>query len=198
MSDSHGDPTTVLRGIETAADIGFTPVKINTVVRKSMNEDEILPIALQFNRPGFHVRFIEYMDVGNSNGWRLAEVVSAERILKILNPLNLTPVAPTYPGEVATHYRTQTGALIGVISSVTRPFCSTCTRARLSSDGRLFTCLFGHHSTDLRSPLRSGWSDDAIADLITGVWRARSDRYSERRSEADPHQPKPEMSFLGG
>ncbi len=198
MSDSHGDPSVVLQGIHTAAVLGFTPVKINTVVRKSINENEILPIALRFNQPNFHVRFIEYMDVGNSNGWRLDEVVSAQRILEILQPLNLAPIPAAYPGEVATHYRTPTGAVIGVISAVTRPFCSNCTRARLTSDGRLFTCLFGNTSIDLRSPLRSGYSDEALAELIATTWNARSDRYSEQRSQADPNQPKPEMSVLGG
>jgi cyclic pyranopterin phosphate synthase len=198
MSDSHSDPATVLKGIHTAAALGFRPVKINTVVKKSVNEDQILPIALRFNHSNFHVRFIEYMDVGNSNGWRLDDVVSAQRILEILEPLGLTQVPAAYPGEVATHYRTPAGAVIGVISSVTHPFCRACTRARLTSDGRLFTCLFGSHSTDLRTPLRSGCSDDAIAEIIATAWNTRSDRYSEQRSLADPNQPKPEMSVLGG
>ncbi len=198
MSDSNSDPATVIKGITMATAVGFKPVKINTVVKKSFNENEILPIALRFDQPHFHVRFIEYMDVGNSNGWRFNEVVSAQRILEILAPLHLTPVPPAYQGEVATHYQTPSGAIIGIIPSVTRPFCTDCTRARLTSDGRLFTCLFGSHSTDLRSPLRSGYSDEAITEIIANTWRSRSDRYSEQRSQADPRQPKPEMSVLGG
>lgn len=198
ISDSPHHPDVVIRGIESATTVGFRPVKINVVVRKHLNEKEILPLALRFNNPNHHVRFIEYMDVGNTNGWRMADVVSADEILQILAPLELSPIPPAYPGEVASHYQTQAGSIIGVIPSVTRPFCATCTRARLTSDGRLFTCLFANEGLNLRDTLRAGASDADISQMIRSTWAQRTDRYSELRANHAAPRTKPEMSFIGG
>jgi len=200
MNDVDFPVHRVLRGIEAARAAGFTPIKINMVVKRGINEDEILPLARHFRGPDFILRFIEYMDVGNTNGWRMADVVPAAEIITRLNDeFPLEPVAANYPGEVARRYRhPDGGGEIGVISSVTQPFCRDCTRARLSADGRLFTCLFASTGVDLRTPLRAGASDADLAELISGVWRARTDRYSEIRSSETATQPKAEMSLLGG
>jgi cyclic pyranopterin phosphate synthase len=170
------------------------------VVQRGVNEDSILPMARYFRRPGRILRFIEYMDVGSTNGWRMADVVPADEIIARVNevfPLDAIP--PNYPGEVASRYRYRDGAgEIGVISSVTQPFCGGCTRARLSAEGSLFTCLFAVRGLDLKSLLRAGASDEALAAAIGGRWRARGDRYSELRSEATRGSEKIEMSYIGG
>jgi len=200
MNDVDFPVHRVLAGIDAARVAGFSPIKINMVVKRGVNEDEILPMSRRFRGPHFILRFIEYMDVGNSNGWRMEDLVpAAEIIARITDALPLEPIAANYPGEVARRFRHQDGGgEIGIISSVTQPFCGDCTRARLSADGRLFTCLFASIGTDLRTPLRAGASDAELAALITRVWRDRSDRYSEIRTNATVSQPKAEMSLLGG
>jgi len=189
----------VLRGIEAAQTAGFAPIKINMVVKRGVNDHEVAALAERFGGRGFIVRFIEYMDVGNSNRWRRDEVVSsAEIIARLGKATPLEPLAPNYPGEVARRFRHPDGGEIGVISSVTQPFCGDCTRARLSADGQLYTCLFASHGHDLRTPLRDGASDADLAALIGAVWRTRADRYSEIRATAGTREPKAEMSLLGG
>ncbi|HLE85984.1 MAG TPA: GTP 3',8-cyclase MoaA, partial [Thermoanaerobaculia bacterium] len=165
-----------------------------------VNDDTLVDLARKFHGTPHVVRFIEYMDVGTMNGWRMEEVVpGAEIVERISAEMPLTPVDPTYPGEVARRYRYRDGSgEIGVITSVTRPFCGGCTRARLSADGKLYTCLFATQGTDLKTPLRAGADDDELAELIAGVWRARENRYSELRTGETTAQPKVEMSYIGG
>lgn len=200
MNDAGVSVASVVEGIEAAVKAGFDPVKINAVIRRGVNEHAITDLAGRFSGPQYVVRFIEYMDVGNSNGWRLDNVVPAAEMAERLEAAEgtLTALAPACTGEVARRYRTAAGGEIGIISSVTRPFCQQCNRARLSSDGRLFTCLFGQEGVDLRTPLRSGASDAELAALISGTWVARGDRYSELRSAATSGRPKIEMSAIGG
>lgn len=199
MNDVDFPVHRVLRGIDAALETGFAPIKINMVVKRGVNDGQILPMARHFRGPQFVLRFIEYMDVGNSNGWRLREVVSAEEILARLNKeMELSPLAANYQGEVARRHRTGQGGEIGLISSVSQPFCGSCTRARLSADGRLFTCLFAARGTDLRTHLRRGASDAELAALIRQVWHARDDRYSELRANTAAPLAKAEMSLLGG
>jgi cyclic pyranopterin phosphate synthase len=190
----------VLEGIEAAADAGLTPIKINTVVRKGHNEGSIVDIAGRFRGTGHIVRFIEYMDVGSSNGWRMSDVVTADEILAAIDAeWPLEPVDANYPGEVVTRWRYRDGeGEIGVIASVSKPFCGECTRIRLSADGSIYTCLFGVRGTDLRGPMRAGATDEEIAGIIAGVWEARSDRYSEERTGVSIGLPKVEMSYIGG
>jgi len=199
MNDVDFPVHRVLRGIEAAAEAGFTPIKINMVVKRGVNDGEIVAMAEQFRRPEFILRFIEFMDVGNTNGWRMQDVVSsAEIVARLRETMPLEPLSANYRGEVARRYRQRGGGEIGVISSVTKPFCGDCTRARLSADGRLFTCLFANVGTDLRTPLRAGANDAELTSLVASVWRMRTDRYSELRSIATVAQPKAEMSLLGG
>ena len=200
MNDVDFPVHRVLRGIEAAREAGFAPIKINMVVKRGVNEEQIVPMARHFRAADYILRFIEYMDVGNTNGWRTEDVVSAAEIVaRIAGEFPLESVAANYRGEVARRYRHRDGGgEIGIISSVTQPFCGDCTRARLSADGRLFTCLFASTGLDLRTPLRSGASDTELAALISNVWRARTDRYSELRSSATVARPKAEMSLLGG
>jgi len=190
----------VLDGIAAARSAGLAPIKINTVIRRGLNEASILPLARWARDEGLILRFIEYMDVGTANGWRLDDVVPAEEILAAIDAeLPLEPVSAQYRGEVAGRYRYRDGTgELGVIASVTRPFCGDCTRARLSADGHLYTCLFAARGTDLKSPLRDGESDAQLEDRIRAVWGIRSDRYSELRSEATERLPKVEMFALGG
>ena len=191
----------VLEGIEAAASVGLRPIKVNCVVQKGVNDHTIVDLARHFKGTGHIVRFIEYMDVGNLNGWKLDEVVpAAEVVARIGAELPLEPVDPNYFGEVAGRYRYLDGSgEIGVISSVTQPFCSTCTRARLSPQGQLYTCLFATTGRDLRGPLRDGATDDELSDIIAGVWRVRTDRYSEIRSSlTDSIGRKIEMYQIGG
>jgi len=187
-------------GIDAAARVGLTPIKINVVVKRGVNEHSILPMVRYFRGTGQIVRFIEYMDVGHSNGWRLDDVVSAAEIFATIHAeLPIEPIDPNYRGEVARRWRYRDGGgEIGIIASVTQPFCRDCSRARLSADGQLFTCLFATKGHDLRSLLRGGASDDDITDAISGVWQSRGDRYSEIRSEKTVTLPKIEMFYVGG
>jgi GTP 3',8-cyclase len=199
MNDVDFPVRVVLDGIEAAAAAGL-PVKVNVVVKRGVNEDSVLPMARRFRELGHVVRFIEYMDVGHTNGWRLDDVVPAAEIVSAIDSeLPLEPLPPRYPGEVAERYRYRDGGgEVGVIASVTRPFCGACTRARLSADGALYTCLFATAGHDLRALLRAGASDEEIATAVGGIWRDRTDRYSELRSAATRDLPKVEMSYIGG
>ena len=199
MNDVDFPVDRVLAGIEAAEAVGF-PIKVNMVVRRGLNEDSVLPMARYFRERGHVLRFIEYMDVGHTNGWRLDDVVPAgELVARIDAELPLQPVEPAYRGEVARRYRYRDGSgELGVIASVTQPFCGDCTRARLSAEGRLFTCLFAVRGHDLRGVLRGGASDEELYEAIGRIWAARKDRYSEIRSENTVDLPKVEMSYIGG
>jgi cyclic pyranopterin phosphate synthase len=191
----------VLDGIDAARAAGLAPIKVNTVVRRGENESSVLPLARWARQEGVILRFIEYMDVGNANGWRLDDVVPAAEIIEsISRELPLAPVTAGYRGEVAERWAWADGAVgeIGVIASVTRPFCGDCTRARLSAEGRLYTCLFSAIGHDLREPLRAGANDADLADAIATVWAGRDDRYSELRSASTSRLPHIEMFALGG
>lgn len=200
MADTPIPVEAVLDGIAAACAAGLEPVKVNAVVQRGVNDDEVLDLATFGRERGVIMRFIEYMDVGCTNGWQLKDVVPAREILdRIAAAYPLEPLEPTRPGEVATRFRYGDGAgEVGVIASVTAPFCGSCTRARLSAVGELYTCLFGAAGHDLRSLLRAGASDEELAAAITGVWSARTDRYSEVRSEATRPLPRVEMSYIGG
>ena len=200
MNDVAFPVENVLEGIEAASSAGLGPIKVNMVVKRGLNEQDIVPMARYFRDAGHIVRFIEFMDVGHTNGWRMDDVVSAKEIVqRISDVLPLEPVPPTYPGEVANRFRYVDGSgEVGVIASVTQPFCQGCTRARLSSEGKLFTCLFGVHGVDFREALRRGDTDEQIASLVRGTWQTRTDRYSELRSEETTDLPKVEMSYIGG
>ena len=200
MNDVDFPVARVLAGIDAAVAAGLEPVKINMVVRRGLNEGSILPMARYFREHGHILRFIEYMDVGTTNGWRLEDVVSAREIVRIIDAeLPLLPIEANYPGEVASRWRYADGSgEIGVIASVTQPFCADCTRARLSADGGLYTCLFATTGRDLRGLLRGGATDDAIRDAIVETWTERADRYSEQRSSETAGLHKIEMSFIGG
>lgn len=201
MSDSGFTPDDVLRGIDAAADAGLAPVKVNMVVRKGLNDGQILPMAERFRHSGHILRFIEYMDVGNSNGWNLAEVVPSREVLDRIGAVHpLEPVESVEMGRVAERWRyVDGGGEIGVISSVTQAFCGGCTRARMSPEGKLYLCLFAHEGHDLRAPLRDGATDEELARILAGIWSARGDNYSELRGRnmADPSR-KIEMSYIGG
>jgi cyclic pyranopterin phosphate synthase len=199
MNDVAFPVARVLEGIESAAAAGLG-VKVNAVVKRGLNEDSILPLARHFHGTGHVLRFIEYMDVGATNGWRLDDVVSADEILALVDAeLPLEPLEPGYPGEVATRYRYRDGGgELGVIASVTRPFCRGCTRARLSAVGELYTCLFAQKGHDLRALLRGGASDEELSGAIERVWARRGDRYSELRTAETAARPKVEMSYIGG
>ena len=190
----------VLDGIDAALEAGLAPVKVNMVVRRGINEPSVLPMARWARDTGLILRFIEYMDVGHSNGWRLDEVVPAAELIETISAAwPIEPAEPTYRGEVAGRWRYLDGAgEFGVISSVTQPFCRDCTRARISAEGRLYTCLFAVEGHDLRSVLRSGATDDELAAFVESIWVARGDRYSELRSAATSTLPKIEMFAMGG
>lgn len=191
----------VLAGLAMAEADGFYPIKINSVVKKGVNDHTIVALARRFKGTGHIVRFIEYMDVGNLNGWKMDDVVTAEEIVRIIDAeMPLEPIPPNYPGEVATRFRYLDGeGEIGIIASVSQPFCGGCTRARLSSAGEYYTCLFAHQGTDLRTPLRAGASDEEMLELIGGVWQRRTDRYSELRTSFTRLPAKgAEMYRLGG
>jgi GTP 3',8-cyclase len=198
-TDSTFSVDDVLRAIDNAAAAGLAPVKIDAVVKRGMNDHEIIPLARRFRGTGHIVRFIEYMDVGNTNAWQMPEVVPGREVLAtIAAQWPVEPVEPQYFGEVAERWRYADGAgEIGIITSVTRPFCGSCTRARLSAAGELFTCLFASNGRDLRTLIRGGASDDEIGAVIGSVWRARDDRYSELRAALPPAH-KVEMSHIGG
>ncbi len=200
MNDVDFPVSRVLAGIDAARAAGLAPVKVNVVVKRGLNDDGIVPMARAFRGTGVVLRFIEYMDVGHTNGWRMDDVVpAAEIVAAIDSELPLEPVEPSYRGEVANRWRYLDGdGEIGVIASVTQPFCGDCTRARLSADGKLYTCLFAVRGHDLRAVLRNGASDEDIAEAVAAVWRARTDRYSELRSAETADLPKVEMSYIGG
>jgi GTP 3',8-cyclase len=191
----------VLDGIAAAREAGLGPIKINMVVRRGINEASILPMARWAREEGLILRFIEYMDVGHTNGWRLDDVVPADELVAIVDAeMPLEAVPPRYRGEVATRYRFRDGSgEIGLIASVTAPFCGDCTRARLSAEGRFYTCLFTGEGHDLRAIVRDPAASDAhLADAVAAVWRARDDRYSEIRTEATSNLPRIEMFAMGG
>jgi len=190
----------VLAGIEAASQAGLGPVKINCVVVRGVNDAELLPLARHFHGTGHVLRLIEFMDVGTRNEWQLERVLPVcEMLERIDAELPLEPLEPTYPGEVARRYRYRDGGgEIGLIGSVTRPFCGDCTRGRLSADGRLVTCLFAAKGQDVKAALRGGASDAELAALIGGVWSARADRYSEERSLRTEPAPRIEMYEIGG
>ena len=200
ISDVRVPVARVLAGIDAAAAAGLAPIKINMVVKRGANHDDVLAMAEHFRHSGHVLRFIEYMDVGTTNGWRLDDVVPAAEIVDTIDRRwPLTPVAADYPGEVASRYRYRDGGgEIGVVASVTQPFCRGCTRARLSSEGRLYTCLFGARGHDLRGPLRAGATDGELTELLRSIWGMRRDRYSERRTAATRERAKVEMSHIGG
>lgn len=200
MSDSRVSVATVLEGIEEAARVGLAPVKVNMVVRKGLNDGQILPMVRQFRHSGHILRFIEYMDVGSTNGWNLDEVLTGRQILDLINSeYPLEPVHSHYRGEVAARWRYTDGAgEIGVITSVSQPFCGDCTRARLSPEGRIFLCLFADAGHDLRSLLRGGADDERLKDRLAAIWHGRNDHYSEQRGLETTVQRKVEMSYIGG
>jgi cyclic pyranopterin phosphate synthase len=199
MNDVDVPVERVLEGIDAAAAAGL-PVKVNTVVKRGLNDDGILALAEHFRGTGHVLRFIEFMDVGHTNGWRLDDVVPAAEIVARIDAVHpLEPVEPGYRGETARRWRYADGAgEIGVIASVTQPFCGDCTRARLSADGKLYTCLFATTGRDLRPLLREGAGDDELLGHLAQAWRIRDDRYSELRTSATGELPKVEMSYIGG
>jgi cyclic pyranopterin phosphate synthase len=200
MNDVDFPVATVLEGIEAAAAAGFAPVKVNMVVRRGFNEDQILPMARYFRERGHVLRFIEFMDVGNSNAWQLGEVLPTTQLLEMIDAqMPIEAVAGGERGEVAQRWRYRDGqGEFGTISSVSRAFCGDCTRARLSTEGLLYLCLFGQQGHDLRALLRAGADDAQIAAAIGGIWRERSDRYSELRGQASAAGRRIEMSYIGG
>ncbi len=200
MSDTRVAVGTVLAGIDAAQAAGLGPVKVNCVVQRGVNEQEIPKLAAYFRHRGVVVRFIEYMDVGSTNGWRLDDVVPASEILRRLQELaELVPIGAGYRGEVARRWRFADGSgEVGLITSVSTPFCGDCSRARLSADGHLYTCLFASSGTDLRPTLRADAGDEVLEDLLRAIWNRREDRYSELRGEAEGPSPKVEMSAIGG
>ena len=200
MNDVDFPVARVLEGIDAAEAAGLAPIKINAVIKRGLNEHAIVPLARHFRERGHIVRFIEFMDVGHTNGWKMEYVVPAAEIVAALaREFALEPVEANYPGEVARRWRYRDGGNeIGVIASVTQPFCRACTRARLATDGKLYTCLFASAGYDLRALLRTGHDDRAIRNVIAAVWGRRSDRYSELRSAETPRAQKIEMSYIGG
>ena len=200
MNDVDFPVARVLEWIDACAEAGLGPVKINMVVKRGVNENSVLPMARYFREKGHILRFIEYMDVGASNGWRMDDVVTSREISEIIqNEFPIEPVDPNYFGEVAERWRYTDGSgEIGIIASVTQAFCSTCTRARLSAEGKLFTCLFAIQGFDLRAMLREGASDRELFDAVGRVWGRRTDRYSEIRANLTQPKPKIEMSYIGG
>lgn len=200
MNDVGISVAQVLEGIDAAKAAGLHPIKVNMVVKRDVNESSILPMARHFKGSGHILRYIEFMDVGHTNGWRLDQVVAASEIIDKLNKeFAIEPVEPNYRGEVAKRWRYADGSgEVGVIASVTQPFCRDCSRVRLSADGMLYTCLFAVEGHDLRGLLRNGGDDDHIADEIGAIWGRRTDRYSEIRSAETVDLPKIEMSYIGG
>ena len=200
MNDVDFPVAKVIEGMDAAARVGLTPIKVNMVVKRGLNEDSILPMARFFREKGYILRFIEYMDVGHTNGWRMDDVVPAAEIVKRISAeMPLESLDPNYKGEVAERWRYKDGSgEVGLITSVTQAFCRTCNRARLSAEGKLYTCLFAVKGHDLRSLLRGGASDEEISQVIESVWGMRTDRYSELRSENTVNLPKVEMSHIGG
>jgi cyclic pyranopterin phosphate synthase len=199
MNDVDFPVARVLEGIDAASEVGL-PVKVNVVVKRGLNDGDVLALARHFRGTGHTLRFIEYMDVGHTNGWRMDDVVPAAEIVSTIGAaFPVEAVEPAYRGEVARRWRyVDGGGEIGIIASVTQPFCGDCTRARLSADGKLYTCLFAVRGHDLRALVRSGAEDPTLVDAIASVWRVREDRYSELRSAATEPLEKVEMSYIGG
>ena len=198
MSDVNVPVSRVLAGIRAARDAGLSPIKVNCVVRRGVNEDGIVELVDFARREELVLRFIEYMDVGSSNGWRLDDVVSGAEILNRIAAEHALEELPAEPSAVARRYRLLDGGEVGVITSVSRPFCGDCTRARLGVDGRLFTCLFASDGLDLRGPLRDGASDDELRAIVVRCWHRRDDRYSELRASGTQPSQHVEMSYIGG
>ena len=200
MNDVDFPVAKVLAGIDAAAAAGLAPVKINMVVKRGMNEGDILPMARRFRGSGHILRFIEYMDVGHTNGWRMDDVVSAREMVSMISrEMPLEPADPNYTGEVAQRWRYRDGGgEIGVIASVTQAFCRDCTRLRLSTEGKLYTCLFATTGHDLRTLLRGSATDESIRDEVAAIWTKRADRYSEIRTSHTAKLEKIEMSYIGG
>jgi len=200
MNDVDFPVEKVIEGMDAAAAAGLGPIKVNMVVKRGVNEASILPMARFFREKGYILRFIEYMDVGHSNGWRMDEVVSAAEIVKMINAeMPLESADPNYPGEVAGRWRYKDGkGEVGMISSVTQAFCRDCNRARITAEGQMYTCLFAVKGHDFRALLREGATDDEISQEIARVWGKRADRYSELRSQNTIDLPKVEMSHIGG
>ncbi len=207
MNDVDFPVTDVLKGIEVAQTVGLAPLKINMVVKRGTNDDQILPMARHFRHSGAVLRFIEYMDVGATNGWRMDEVLPSKQLIALVNAeLPLLAVNPNYAGETAERWRyADGGGEVGVISSVTHAFCGDCNRARLSTEGKLFLCLFASQGHDLRALLRGNYADEQIAAAVANIWQLRDDRYSEQRAElpadagpADTSAKRVEMSYIGG
>ena len=200
MNDVDFPVRRVLEGIDAADAAGLSPLKINAVVKRGMNEHAIVPLARHFRDSGHIVRFIEYMDVGHTNGWRMDHVVPAAEIVEMIDrEFPLAPADPNYAGEVAQRWRYRdNGHEIGVIASVTQAFCRDCTRARLATDGKLYTCLFADQGYDLRALLRDRYSDEQVGNAIAAIWRRRADRYSEIRTANTPRASRIEMSYIGG
>ena len=199
MNDVDFPVHRVLAGIDAAAAAGL-PVKVNAVVKRGVNDTDVVALAEHFRGTRHVLRFIEFMDVGTTNGWRLEDVVTADEIVERIGARwPLEPVAAESPDATARRFRYADGAgEIGVIASVTKPFCGACSRARLSAEGRLYTCLFSARGHDLRAPLRSGATDEELAETLRGIWSRRTDRYSELRTEETAAKPKVEMSYIGG
>ncbi len=200
MNDVNFPVADVLNGIDAAYDAGFTSIKINMVVKKGVNDQDVIAMARHFKGSGHIVRFIEFMDVGSSNGWHMNDVLSSAEIVNMINAeMPLIAVESNYTGEVAQRWAYADGSgEIGLISSVTQAFCSSCTRARLSTDGKFYTCLFAQSGHDLRALMRSGKSDQKIASAIGLIWNRRTDNYSEIRTEETARSTKVEMSYIGG
>jgi cyclic pyranopterin phosphate synthase len=200
MNDVDFPVQKVLEGVAEAAAVGLHPIKINMVVKRGVNDHSVLPMARYFKDRGHTLRLIEYMDVGATNDWRMEHVVPSRELVQIIDrSMPIEPVDPSYRGEVAERWRYRDGSgEVGFISSVTQAFCRDCTRARLSAEGQLYTCLFASHGTDFRGLLRGGASDEEISQLIEAVWSARTDRYSELRTAATAKLRKVEMSYIGG
>ena len=205
MSGRPQGPENTLEGIKVATDLGFSPIKINVVVQRGINDHTLVDTARYFRGTGAIVRFIEFMDVGTKNGWELSQVVTSREVIEMIdNEFPLEPVEANYRGEVANRYSYADGqGEIGVISSVSEPFCGNCTRARLSTDGKLVTCLFASGGTDMKTAMRSGADDVTLAGIIAKIWGGRTDRYSELRSEDTEVKvgvdgDKVEMYYIGG
>jgi cyclic pyranopterin phosphate synthase len=200
MNDVDFPVARVLEGIDAAAAAGLAPVKVNMVVQRGVNDASVVPMARHFKGSGHILRFIEFMDVGATNGWRMDDVVPAAEIVRMINAeMPLASADPNYTGEVAERWRYADGSgEIGVIASVTQAFCRDCSRARLSTDGKLYTCLFANAGFDLRAIARGGADDEALSAAIAAVWRRRADRYSELRTANTARDPKVEMSYIGG
>jgi cyclic pyranopterin phosphate synthase len=200
MSDSQVSVQTVLDGLDQARQVGLAPVKVNMVVRKGLNDDQILPMARYFRHTGHILRFIEFMDVGSTNGWNMRQVMTGRQILERLqSEFDLQSLQADYRGEVASRWRYEDGAgEIGLITSVSRPFCGDCTRLRLSPEGKLFLCLFASSGYDIRALLRNGSDDQGMADYLASIWAGRDDHYSELRGQVSADARKIEMSYIGG